>query len=77
MAEVEAAVIAGVGEAEAADQAGDARQVGAEAEGGQDHGRPEEGGGAVASWAEGLDGTPPGEPEEPGAFGGRSGRGRR
>ena len=61
--------IAGVGEAQAADQARDARKVWAEAEGGQDHGQPEKGGGAVASRAEVLEGTPPGQPEEMRAFG--------
>ncbi len=37
MEEVKQAVIGAVGQAQAADQAGDARQVRAEAEGGQDH----------------------------------------
>jgi hypothetical protein len=34
--EVEQAVVAGVGEAQSADQAGDARQIGPQAQGGQD-----------------------------------------
>src|SRR5271157_3679439 len=67
---MEQAVITRGGEVQAADQAGAPRQVGPEAEGGQDDRQPEEGGGAVASRAEAVDGAPPGEPEEEGTFGG-------
>ena len=69
MEEVQQAVIAGVGKAEASDQAGDAGQVGAQAQSRQDEHQPQEGGGAGAGWAEGLDGAQPGQPEEVGAFG--------
>ena len=46
MEEVQQAVIAGVGQAQTPHQAGHARQIGAQAQGGQDDRQPEEGGGA-------------------------------
>ena len=66
---VEQAIITGVRKAQGADQAGDPSQVGAEAESGQHHHQPEEGGGASAGWAEGLEGAQPSAPEEEGAPG--------
>jgi len=67
MEEVEQAVIAGFRQTQAPDQAGDASQIGAEAEAGQDDDQPEEGGGAGAGGAEGLEGAPKGGPEQNGA----------
>ena len=69
MEEVQQAVIAGVGKAEAADQTGHAGQIGAQAQSGQDEHQPQEGRGAGAGWAEGLDGAQPSQPEEVRAFG--------
>jgi hypothetical protein len=48
-------IIAVLGKAQTADQAGDASQVGAQAESGQDQSPPKEGGGAPASRAQELD----------------------
>jgi len=66
---VQEAVIAGVGEAQAADQTGDAGQVRAKAQCGQHQHQPQEGGGAGASRAERLEDAQPGPPEELRAFG--------
>ena len=74
MEEVQQAVIAGFGQAQAPHQAGDAGQIRAQAQGGQDDHQPEEGGGAGAGRAERLEGAPKGPPEENRAFGAGSGR---
>ena len=68
MEEVEQAVIAGVGQAEAADQAGHPRQIGAQTQRGQNEHQPQERGGAGAGRPEALDGAQPGQPEEGGAL---------
>jgi len=61
--EVEQAVIAGFRQTQAPDQAGDTGQIGAEAEAHQNDDQPEEGGGAGAGRAEGLEGAPKSRPE--------------
>ena len=64
MEKVEETVIAGVGKAQAADQTGDAGQVGAQAQGSQHEHQPEEGGVPGAGRAQGLEGAQPGQPQE-------------
>jgi hypothetical protein len=64
MEEVKEAVVAAVGEAEAPDEAGDARQIGPQAKGGQDGEQPEEGEATAASRTEGLGGTSPSDPKD-------------
>jgi hypothetical protein len=69
--EVEQAVIAGFRQTQAPDQAGDAGQIGAEAEAHQNDDQPEEGGGAGTGRAEGLEGAPKSRPEDPPPSGAR------
>ena len=69
MEEVQQAVIAGLRQPQGPHQAGDAGQIGAQAQGGQDDHQPEEGGGAGAGRAERLEGAPKGPPEENRALG--------
>ena len=66
MEEVQQAEVAGIRKAQAADQTGDAGQVGARTQGGQHEHQPQEGGGASAGRAQRLEGAQPGEPEEVG-----------
>ena len=71
MEEVQQAIVTGLGQAQASHQAGDPGQIGAQAQGGQDDDQPEEGGGAGAGRAEGLEGAPKGRPENPPSSGAR------
>ena len=69
MEEMQQAVVAGFGQAQAPHQAGDAGQIGAQAQAGQDHHQPEKGGGAGAGRAQRLEGAPKGRPENPSSSG--------
>ena len=72
MEEVQQAKVTGFGQAQSSHPTGDAGQIGAQAQGGQDDHQPEEGAGAGAGGAERLEGAPKGGPEQPGAVGKRS-----
>ena len=76
MEEVQQAIVAGFGQAQAPHQAGHARQIRAQAQGCQDNHQPEEGGGSGASRAERLNGAPNGPPKENRTFGNGSGEKR-
>ena len=56
--QMQQAIVTGFRQAQAPHQAGDASQIGAQAQGGQDDHQPEEGGGAGAGRAERLEGAP-------------------
>jgi hypothetical protein len=71
MKEVQQAVVTGVRQAQAPDQAGDARQVRTQTQSGQDDHQPEEGGRTGAGRAERLEGAPKSPPEQAGAPEGR------
>ena len=78
MKEVQEAMIAGIGQAQPAHEAGDAGQIRAQTQARQDHHQPEKGGGAGAGRAQRLEGAPAGQPEEEGAGGfGNAGETRR
>ena len=70
MEEMQQAIVAGIGEVQGANQAGDAGQAGAQAQCGQDQDQPQEGGGAGTGRPQGSKDPQPVPPQEAGALGG-------